>query len=222
MKGRPLVIGHRGASAAFPENTVEAFRGAKALGADWVELDVRRTADGVLVIHHDPLPRGARPDAVPTLDQALDACLGMGVNVEIKHDDADPERTVAAATAERLVALAGEGAGPVVADLLVSSFDPRTLEVVRERRPELATAALAHVVDDLEHWLDGAVAAGHVGVNPWDGIVDAALVDGAHRRGLRVHVWTVDDSDRMRALAALGVDGIITNVPDVARATLDA
>ena len=53
MRGRPLVFGHRGASAAAPENTVEAFSKARALGADGVELDVRRSADGVLMVHHD-------------------------------------------------------------------------------------------------------------------------------------------------------------------------
>src|SRR3954453_22244315 len=73
----PLVIAHRGASAAFPENTVEAFEGASRLGADWVELDVRRTADGLLAVHHDArlgggravveLPASALPASVPDL-----------------------------------------------------------------------------------------------------------------------------------------------------------
>ena len=58
MARRPLVLGHRGASAGAPENTVAAFTRARELGADGVELDVRRTADGVLVVHHDPDVRG--------------------------------------------------------------------------------------------------------------------------------------------------------------------
>ena len=92
MAGRPLVLGHRGASAVAPENTVAAFAKARELGADGVELDVRRTADGVLVVHHDPddrrrrrlvassrspSVRAARPD-VPTLDEALDALPRAG------------------------------------------------------------------------------------------------------------------------------------------------
>ena len=93
------VIAHRGASVAERENTIAAFRAASEIGADAVELDVRRTADGVLVVHHDALvPTGdgshpiddldlARlPTHVPTLGAALDACTGMWVNVEIKND----------------------------------------------------------------------------------------------------------------------------------------
>jgi len=222
VRGRPLVIGHRGASAAYPENTVEAFLGACALGADWVELDARRSADGVLVVHHDErlpdgdaiasLERAALPPSIPTLAAALAACEGMGVNAEIKHDREDPARRVAAATADLLADHVG--------DLLVSSFDAEALRVVRRRQPTLPTGALVSLVDDVEGWLDAAVSAGHVAVNPWDVLVDEALVVGAHGRGLRVNVWTVDDPDRMRALAALGVDGIITNVPDVALAAL--
>src|SRR5262245_27082175 len=93
---RPAVIAHRGASRAAPENTLEAFRLARSLGADAVELDVRRTRDGALAVHHDArLPDGQSvvdlsaaelPRSVPLLDAALDACAGMWVNVEIKND----------------------------------------------------------------------------------------------------------------------------------------
>src|SRR3954451_1790565 len=93
------IIAHRGASAAFAENTVEAFRGAAALGANWVELDVRRTADGALAVHHDAhLPDGRAivdmlaadlPEPVPSLSEALDACAPLGVNVEIKNSPQD-------------------------------------------------------------------------------------------------------------------------------------
>src|SRR4051812_14055963 len=114
---KPLVIGHRGASAARPENTVEAFRHAAELGADWVELDVRRTADGALVVHHDAelpdgrlivaLDAGELPPSVASLDQAMTACAGLGVNVEIKNSagdpDFDPDQRVARAVAALLV-----------------------------------------------------------------------------------------------------------------------
>src|SRR3954452_22090130 len=89
------IFAHRGASARYTENTVSAFQGARDLGADWVELDVRRTADGSLAVHHDAhLPDGRRivelhaadlPDTVPDLAGALDACEPLGVNVEIKN-----------------------------------------------------------------------------------------------------------------------------------------
>ena len=131
MSTTTAVIAHRGASAVCRENTVEAFVEAKRLGADMVELDVRRTRDDVLVVHHDAslpgagpiveLRRGALPPWVPTLDQAIDACAGMVVNIEVKSSPLDPDfdegRWVAARVAERV----GER---VWRDrVLVSSFD---------------------------------------------------------------------------------------------------
>src|SRR3954465_13219995 len=95
------VIAHRGASAAAPENTVEAFRLARELGADMVELDARRTADGQVIVHHDAhladgraiveLSRSELPTHVCDLADALDACEGMQVNIEIKNWPDDPD-----------------------------------------------------------------------------------------------------------------------------------
>ena len=114
----PAVMAHRGASKAEPENTVAAFQRAGAMGAHAVELDVRRTSDGVLVVHHNPhlhdlrliaaTPYADLPDAVPTLGEALDACAGMWVNVEIKNDpeepDFDPTESIADETIAHLLA----------------------------------------------------------------------------------------------------------------------
>jgi glycerophosphoryl diester phosphodiesterase len=236
VPARPTrVIGHRGASRAHPENTLEAFAGASVLGADWVELDVRRTADGALVVHHDPtLPDGrvivetARadlPPGVPTLDEALATCAAAGlcVNVEIKSDpreaDYDASHAVAAAVAERLVADGAMADG--APRYLVTSFDPRCLDRVREIAPSLRTGQLAFHIDHVTALMDRARGAGHVAVNPWDPFVDESFMEAARHAGLEVYPWTVDDPGRMRALIALGVDGIITNVPDVLRAILD-
>ena len=115
------VIAHRGASAAAPENTIEAFRLARELGADWVELDVRRTADGVVVVHHDAHLADGRmvgdlavddlPEHVPSLAEALEACEGMGVNIEIKNlpddPDFDADHLVSAAVAGLVAAYLG-------------------------------------------------------------------------------------------------------------------
>jgi glycerophosphoryl diester phosphodiesterase len=231
----PLVIGHRGASRAHPENTLAAFAGAAALGAEWVELDVRRTADGVLVVHHDPvLPDGrvivetARADlpvAVPTLTDALATCAtaGLGVNVEIKSDprdpDYDPEHRVAAEVASMLALDATMADGRP--RHLVTSFDPQCLDRVRAVAPSLRTGQLAFNIDHIATLMDRTRGAGHVAVNPWDPFVDESFMALARAAGLEVYPWTVDDPDRMRALVALGVDGIITNVPDVLRAILD-
>jgi glycerophosphoryl diester phosphodiesterase len=233
---RPLVIGHRGASAARPENTVEAFRHAAELGADWVELDVRRTADGALVVHHDAsLPDGrvivelARvdlPASVPSLVAALDACAGMGVNVEIKNDPADPDfdarDRVADAVADLLVARSVGPDGTDLAMILVTSFNPRTIDAVRSRAPSVPTGQLVFDLADPAAVVARAVRGGHRSVNPWDPFVDEALIELTRAVGLLVFPWTVDDPARMQVLLDLGVDGIITNVPDVARSLVDA
>lgn len=224
----PAIIAHRGASAAFRENTLEAFAGARELGADGVELDVRRSADGALVVHHDfTLPDGRLlvdtatadlPDHLPSLAVALDACVGMTVNVEIKNWPTDPDFDPDETVADGVVALLAEH--PVRADVLVSSFHLPTIDRVRRLDAELATAFLfAHM--DAAAALDLAVDHGHGVLHPWDGRVSAALVDAAHDRGVGVNTWTVDDPVRMVELAGWGVDGIVTNVPDIARATLE-
>jgi glycerophosphoryl diester phosphodiesterase len=224
-----LVLGHRGASATHPENSIEAFEAARAQGADGVELDVRRTADGAGVIRHDPtLPDGRAladlaaaevPQWVPSLEAALDACSGMDcVNIEIKNwpddTDFDPDDTLA----EVVVAtLAGR---PDRDRALVSSFHLPTIERVHALAPDLATGWLRLNLADLHGDLDLVAGGGHRAVHPHAAFVDAALVDAAHDRGLLVVTWTVDDPDHLRRLEAMGVDVAITNDPATALAAL--
>ena len=242
------VIAHRGASRVERENTVAAFRRARELGAGWVELDVRPSADHRLVVHHDPhypdgpaiadVLAGDRPSHVPLLAEAMEACAGMGVNVEIKNDPAEPgfepDRWFVAAVVDEL-RLAGD-----VPRVLISSFHRGTIDRVRELEPTLATALLVEVVPPpgpgRDALLDCLVADGHRALHPWWGLVDPALVADCHARGLLVNVWTCDDPEAMTRLAAGsdgdsdgdgtdgdrtdGVDGICTNVPDVAIAVL--
>lgn len=222
----PIVIAHRGASAAYPENTVEAFHGALAAGADWVELDARRTADGALVVHHDAvladgrvlveLNRDELPASVPTLAEALDACAGMGVNIEIKNNPPDPDLDPTEQVAEGVVALLAEREGRD--EVLISSFNPATLRRIRERAPHLRTALL--IVEPPPDVVEQLVDAGHSALHPYDWFVTPDLVADCHAAGLQVNVWTVDDPARMRELLDQGVDGLCTNVPDVARALL--
>ncbi|MCU1498858.1 MAG: ugpQ [Acidimicrobiales bacterium] len=220
------VIAHRGASAAAPENTIEAFHLARSLGADWVELDARRTADGVVVVHHDAhladgraiveLDRADLPASVCDLTAALDACAGMAVNIEIKNWPADVDFDPGFMVADGVVAEVGRRGSH--AEVLVSCFHRPTLDHVHEADADIGTAFLHHVEDrSWEQLAADVAAAGHVALHPWDGVVDASLVDAAHRHGLDVNVWTVDDPDRMAVLIALGVDGLCTNLPDVAR-----
>ena len=220
------IIAHRGASAAHPENTVEAFRAAADLGANWVELDVRRTADGRLAVHHDAHLGDGRPivelaardlpSAVPSLAEALEACAPLGVNVEIKNSPNDVDFDPSAALVE-----------PVVADIvgcgqpiIVSSFHPPTLDRVRAADPSVTTAQLTFELKQPSRAIDAAVAAGHAALHPYDATVTPDLVALAHGAGLLVNVWTVDDPARMVALAEMGVDGIVTNVPDIAARAL--
>ncbi|MGH9017440.1 MAG: glycerophosphodiester phosphodiesterase, partial [Acidimicrobiales bacterium] len=107
--GRALLLAHRGGVGPYRENTLEAFRGAIDFGADGVELDVRRSADGRLVVHHDAevpgvgavhdLSAGELPDWIPSLEEALDVCAGAVVNVEVKNSPLeagfDPDGTLA-------------------------------------------------------------------------------------------------------------------------------
>lgn len=216
------VIAHRGASKAERENTVAAFRGAAALGADAVELDVRRTADGTLVVHHNPGLAGGElivdlhmdelPAHIPTLDDALDACAGMWVNVEIKNDpgepDFDPSDRIADATIEVLTPRGEDGRW------LISSFRLETIDRCRLVHPSIATAWLTVALpDDVAGLL---AERGHRALHPWFPLVTPDLVDRCHAAGVQVNPWTCDDPAVMAELIAAGVDGICTNVPDIA------
>lgn len=226
---QPLVVAHRGASHAVPPgNTIAAFTAARELGADWVELDVRRTADGALAVHHDPhladgralveVPASELPPEVPLLDAALVACRGMGVNVEIKNAPGEPDWDESRLLADAVV---GALTGVELDGILVTSFDPGSIARVRELAPEIPTGLLAFDLTQPDQVLERAVTGGHRALNPWDHFVTAELVEQVHRAGLAVNVWTVDDPARFAELITFGVDGIITNVPDRLRALLE-
>lgn len=220
---RPTIIAHRGASAAHPENTVAAFAAAGPLGADAVELDVRRTSDGALVIHHDDalsdgrtivgLTRAEVPPEIPDLAEALDACGDLVVNVEIKNSPPDADYDPTDAVTAGVLAELRRRATPE--RFLVSSFNPSTIARSRAELPDVPTAWL-HLHDDVAGVIEQAVAADHAAVHPWFGWVTADAVALAHDRGLAVNVWTVDAPADIERMADLGVDGVVTNVPDVA------
>jgi glycerophosphoryl diester phosphodiesterase len=224
----PLVYGHRGASAAAPENTLEAYRMAAELGADGVELDVRRSADGALVLHHDAVLADGRvvsstrraelPASVPTLDAALDACAGLVVNIEIKNISWEPDFDPECRIADEVVALLVDR--HLSDDVLVSSFHLATIDRVKATAPAVRTGFLTFVEPGPADAVALAAARGHEAVHPHEATVDEELVGAAHEAGVAVNAWTVDDPLRIGALAAMGVDGVVTNVPDVARSVL--
>ena len=225
---RPLVIAHRGASARFPENTIAALVGALDLGADWVELDVRRTGCGNGVVHHDAVLEDGTvivdvtvddlPDHIPTLEAAIEACGPMGLNIEIKsvvtqsdYDDSYP-----------VVSLVSDIVrGRLTSDrVLISSFDMGAINAVHDVKSSAPTGFLSS--DDVgpEVLVGRAVAHGHSAINPADAIVTQRFVDVAHEAGLRVFPWVVEARARMSELIDFGVDGIITKFPDVLRELL--
>ena len=226
-----LILAHRGAhepeSAGIRENTVDAFRRAAEVGADGVELDVRTTSDGVLVVHHDPLLPDGRaiwlthsaemPGWVPTLDAALDACSGLAlVDVEIKASPLeagfDPSYRVAGAVAAVLQPRSGE--------FMVSSFNLGVLDAFKDAAPETETGWLTMRGFDHERAARDAAARGHGALNAPQAEVSRALVDVAHHLGMRVLAWTVDDPSRWAELDAAGVDMSATDLPKLARSVL--
>jgi glycerophosphoryl diester phosphodiesterase len=233
--GSVRVLAHRGASRVAPENTLEAFAAAAAQGADGVELDVHRSSDGGLIVHHDadatgfgvlaehPLEaiRRARP-SIPTLEEALDACAGLHVNVEVKNlpgdADYDPDERVATGVIHLLQVRDHRD------DVLVSSFNLASIDRVRELAPDVATGFLTVVGFDPIESATVAHAHGHAAVHPdvrsLVGPVAAATVAHAHELGLAVNVWTVNDTHEIQRLAAAGVDAVITDVPDQALTAL--
>lgn len=219
-----LIIAHRGASAAVAENTLPAFRRAVEMGADGIELDVRRTRDDRLVVHHDPrladgrvirnTRRGDLPEQVPDLDAALDACGGAFVNIEIKNDPHEPDFDPTDWVAHRTVAaLERRGAGP---QWLVSSFRFETIARCRVLSPRIRTAWLVNTADVavLRRVADG----GHGAVHPWVTGLTEEFVRASHAAGLAVNTWTCNDPEDIGRLLRWGVDGICTDVPDVALA----
>jgi glycerophosphoryl diester phosphodiesterase len=231
-----LVLAHRGANRVEPENTLAAFRRALELGADGVELDVHRTADAGLVVHHDAVAPGvgllaATPieairlaaPRIPTLNEALDACAGRFVNVEIKNSPGDPDHDPTAATADHVVELLAARRGRD--RVLVSSFDLPTIDRVRALDPTGATALLTARTTGLADVLALAHDRGHGALNPRAHALVARradrLVERARELGMSLYVWTVNDTRQLRRLATAGVTGLITDVPDRARRALE-
>lgn len=221
----PMVYGHRGAPRRAPDNSLAGFELARRLGADGVELDVRRTADGELVVHHDPgladgrllvaTARAELPVGLPTLAGALDVCVRaeLVVNIELKNipgeADFDPTAELADQVVDTLESRSGRDR------VLISGFDVATVNRVRARAPHLATGFLTLLEPAPTEGLALAAEHGHDAFHPYHAFVDEALVVATHELGLALNTWTVDDPGRARQLAAWGVDGIVTNVPDV-------
>ncbi len=229
------IVAHRGAAGKAPENTLASVRQAIEDGADWVEIDVQETRDGEVVVVHDsdfmklagvdlkvwdasldqlgaidvgawfgPAFRGER---VPTLGQVLELARGkVGVVIELKyygHDQQLEQRVV-----DRV-----EAAG-MASEVVIMSLDYAAIQKIRALRPDWTIGLLsAKAIGDLTR-LDADFFA----VN--QGMASASLVRQAQALGKQVYVWTLNDPVSMWRMMSLGVAGVITDEPALARAVL--
>jgi glycerophosphoryl diester phosphodiesterase len=231
----PLVFAHRGASYDAPANTLTAFRMARQMGADGVELDTSLTADGVPVVIHDfqvddttdgtgrvkdftldaikKLDAGSHYDhafkeeRIPTLEESL---IEIGpellVNVELKSIDwRDQGLEKAVLAVINNTNMAGR--------VLISSFNPLALRRFHRLAPDIPIGFL-YAPDSPAYFRLLLAGMPCQAMHPQHDFMDKATVMNLHRR-YRINTWTVDNPQRMIALRDLGVDGIITNRPDV-------
>jgi glycerophosphoryl diester phosphodiesterase len=226
----PVLCGHRGSGRGEHENTLESYRAAVACGLRWVEVDARITADDVLVARHDPVTGDGRFIAeltaaetdelgimrVADLFEDLPPAIAVDVDVKASLEDAlrPRERTTAALVADLLD---GEQARR---ELLVTSFDPAVLLIVRERASALPLGLLTWIRFPLR---DAIAAAAHLGVAVVGAHVDsfverdtAASLRVAHEAGLQVAAWC-PAAEEQDALIEAGIDClVIDDVPAAA------
>ena len=230
---RSEVTAHRGSSGVAPENSMAAIERAIVDKADWVEIDVQRSADGIVVVVHDrdlqrlggtDLVIGETPFAeladvdigswfdaaysdqrIPTLTEVLAACHGrIGVNIELKYYGWD--EALAPAVIE-IVEQAG-----VADEVVLMSLDARAVRQAKSLRPDWKVGQLTAVaVGDLTR-----IEADFLAVH--SGNLGPVLVRRAHASGKGLKVWTVNDAPGIHAMYSLGVDAIITDYPDKAAA----
>ncbi len=240
---QPSVVGHRGCAAHAPENTLGGFGRAAELGCDWVEFDVQLSRDGVPVVVHDPnlerttgldmpvrflvarriaeLDAGSwfgpewRDERVPTLAQTLDTCavLGLMPNIEIKNDCGALRRcarAVAAVVAERWPAAMGRP--------LISSFSLRALYWSRLANADQPLALLMWR-KPVKLWRLHTRLLRCRAVHVDASLASEALIGRAHRRGLKVGVYTVNDPELAATLRSRGADYIFSDNPESVVAT---
>lgn len=243
-----LPVAHRGSRELWPENTMVSFQGAVSLGYQWLETDLRLTSDGVIVCHHDStvdrttdgsgmvrdmsfrqvseLDAGCRffsrsgvgseRARIPALREVLESFPQTNLIVDLKEDE----------VVEPLARIIREM--EIARRLIVGSFSSRRLRRFRSLSPGVATSAgMAEVSRMLAQGFRNAgrmscdlvqIPRRYLGIR----IVSVGTVRRCHEAGLSVHVWTVNERVGMERLIEIGVDGIITDRPDVLKDVLVA
>lgn len=245
QKRKPLIFAHRGASAYAPENTLPAFELAIEQGADFVELDAKLCADQRVVILHDRsvdrTTNGAGRvedmtyqqlqalnacyrfqaeyphEKVPLLEEVLELCAGrIGVNIELGNYFTPLDNL--AEEVARIISTF-----QLQEEVIVSAFHPISLRRFHARSPETPIAFLAR-----SGW-QGYLSRGWLGrkivpynaLHPEKSDVTPQMMAAARKYGFPVRPYTVNDAAEMQQLLALGVDGLITDDPWLARAQVD-
>lgn len=226
MKGmgkRPFFkIAHRGASAYEPENTLLSFRRAIEMGAHMIELDVRLSLDGYLVVIHDkrvdrttdgtgPVRRmtlsdlkkldAGKGERIPTLEEVID--MGKGKTrfvVELKEEGLE----------EKTVSLIREN--DLFQDAFIVSYHRNLVRRVKELEPRAITGLISlFSLDTVGNGRESLVKI----VAPFHYFITRRMVERVHESGMLLFTWTVDSRERAERLREMGVDGIVTNRPDI-------
>lgn len=220
------VVAHRGWSSRFPDNTLAGFLAASSV-ADAVELDVRRSSDGKLVLSHDADLGGLVVAETPwsvlreldlgaghhpaLLDEVLAALPDVRVQLEIKNYPGtpgfEPDHRLALEAAER--SRPGD---------TVTSFNPVSLAAVRRSYPDVPTGLAVEPVMVVETAIRQCLDEGHAALVPRETMITEPLED---THGIEVYPWTVNDPERARELAGYGVSGIITDDPGLIKDYLE-
>jgi glycerophosphoryl diester phosphodiesterase len=230
---RPLVFAHRGGCKIGPENTIAAFDRGLAAGADGLELDVHLSRDGIVVVHHDPLldrttrgtgPLNARTASelaaldVPMFRDVLARYPGRKIIVELKESSDSLARIVADEVRR----------ANAVGNVCLGSFSVAALRAARTYAPEITTSGGRWEVRMALYRSWCFLSPGRVPYQAFQipemsgttRVVSPRFVQLAHNAGLTVQIWTVDEAADIKRLLDWGVDGIISDRPDVASQAL--
>lgn len=210
-----LLLGHRGARGlkSIPENSIAAFDHALADGCDGFEFDVQRTADGQAVICHDARIKGI--EIAKARAEKLKGLVGLRNVLSRYHDRAFLDIELKVAGLEKMTAdLLREF--PPRRGFVVSSFQPSVLDTLRGADPSVRLGLICEKKSQMKLWTEIPVDY----VIAHAALLNAAVIDQLNSAGKKVLVWTVNSPTRMKRFAELGVDGIISDKPDLLCRTL--